>query len=93
MSLIVGFCEVLQQTPLAMTFAPPLEVTLPSQVAEVSVILETLFVVTVGTMGFTVTVLEAVAVQPSLYVPVTIYVVVLVGLTVMLAVFAPVLHR
>ena len=44
----VGFEDSLQQTPLAVTFAPPSEVTLPPQVAEVSAILLTDDTVTVG---------------------------------------------
>ena len=43
--------------------------------------------------GFTVTVREAVAVQPLLSVTVTLYVVVAAGLTVIAAVVAPVLHE
>ncbi len=45
---IVGLGEVPQQTPLAVTALPPSEVIVPPQVAEVSVILETAAVVTVG---------------------------------------------
>ena len=44
----VGFVDSLQQTPLAVTFAPPSEVTLPPQVAELEVILLIEEVVTVG---------------------------------------------
>ena len=61
---MVGFWLVLQQTPRAVTFAPPLEVTLPPQVAEVAAMSETVLVVTVGTMLFTVTVTLVVPVQP-----------------------------
>lgn len=49
--LIVGFCEVLQHTPRAVTVAPPLEVTLPPQVAVVQAMSPTAFVVTVGKVG------------------------------------------
>ena len=49
LSAVVGFCEVLQHTPRAVTVAPPSEVTLPPQVAEVSVTLLTAAVVTEGT--------------------------------------------
>ena len=42
--------------------------------------------------GFTVTVMEADVEQPIELVPVTVYVIVDVGLTVMLAEVAPVLH-
>ena len=48
LSLIVGFCEVLQQTPRAVTEVPPVLVTLPPQAAVVFVILLTMLVVTVG---------------------------------------------
>ena len=48
LSAVVGFCEVLQHTPRAVTVAPPSEVTLPPQVAEVSVTLLTATVVTEG---------------------------------------------
>ena len=44
----VGFCEVLQHTPLAVTLAPPSEDILPPQVAEMVVMLLTVLVVTVG---------------------------------------------
>ena len=46
LSLTVGFWEVLQHTPRAVTVAPPLEVTLPPQVAEVEVMSVTGEVVT-----------------------------------------------
>ena len=46
--LTVGFCEVLQHTPRTVTVAPPSEVTLPPQVAEVEVMLLTVLVVNVG---------------------------------------------
>ena len=45
---VVGFSDVLQQTPRAVTEAPPSEVTSPEQVAAVVVILVTSPVVTVG---------------------------------------------
>jgi hypothetical protein len=45
---IVGFCEVLQQTPRSVTKAPSSEVIFPPLVAEFSVISETGKVVTVG---------------------------------------------
>ena len=48
LQLTVGFCEVLQHTPRAVTVAPPVAVTLPPQVAEVAMILLTMLVVTVG---------------------------------------------
>jgi hypothetical protein len=48
LSDIVGLWEVLQQTPRAVTLAPPSAVTLPPQMAEFFVISEMLFVVTVG---------------------------------------------
>jgi hypothetical protein len=51
----VGFADVLQQTPLAVTSAPPSEVMLPPPVADVLVILEMAVVTTVGrisTEGF-----------------------------------------
>ena len=48
LSATVGLCEVLQQTPRAVTVEPPEEVTSPPQVAVVVVILETLPVITVG---------------------------------------------
>ncbi len=50
LSLIVGFGEVLQHTPLAVTEAPPVAVTFPPQVAEVAAMLLTVLVVTVGTV-------------------------------------------
>ena len=71
-SATVGFWEMLQQTPRAVTVLPPSAVTLPPQVAEVVAMLETLFVVTVGALLLTVTVLEAEAVQPYWLVPVTV---------------------
>ena len=50
---MVGFVDVDQQTPLAVTLAPPLDVTLPPETAVVNVIEEAAVVVTVGiTIGF-----------------------------------------
>ena len=60
----VGFCEVLQQTPRAVTLAPPLSETWPVHEAEVESISVMLPVKTVGTMALTVTVAEAVPLQP-----------------------------
>ena len=54
---VVGFDVVLQQTPMAVTVAPPSDVTLPPQRALVEVIEDTEFVVTVGVVvdvGFVV---------------------------------------
>ena len=45
---IVGFAEVLQQTPLAVAFAPPLDVIFPPLVAELNVIDVASVVVKVG---------------------------------------------
>ena len=47
-SFMVGLGDVLQQTPRAVTEAPPVAVTLPPQVAVLSVISETEAVVTDG---------------------------------------------
>ena len=47
-SAVVGFAVVLQHTPLAVTEAPPSEVTLPPDVAVVDVIADMAVVVTVG---------------------------------------------
>ena len=52
--LVVGFCEVLQQMPLAVMLAPPSEVMLPPPVAVVWVMLLTLLVVTVGKLAVVV---------------------------------------
>ena len=49
--LVVGFDEVFQQTPLAVTVAPPSDVTLPPQTALVEVIEDTELVVIVGVTG------------------------------------------
>lgn len=46
--LVVGLVEVLQQTPLAVTVAPPSEVTFPPQTALDVVIEDTELVDTVG---------------------------------------------
>ena len=89
---MVGAGEVLQQTPLAVTIAPPMEVTEPPQMAEVVVMSTTSFVVTVNPTGMTVTVTVAVPVHPSLSVPVTEYMFVDVGDTTILEVVSPVLQ-
>jgi hypothetical protein len=47
----VGFSEVFQQTPLAVTSAPPSAVTLPPEVAVVRVTADTAAVVSVGGTG------------------------------------------
>ena len=48
LSDVVGFADVLQQTPLAVTLAPPLFVTFPPLSALVAVIEEAAVVVIVG---------------------------------------------
>ena len=48
LSLVVGFTDALQQTPLAVTEAPPSEVTFPPLEALVEVIEDIAVVVTVG---------------------------------------------
>ena len=48
LSLVVGFSDVLQQTPLAVTDAPPSDVTFPPPVAVVEVMEDGVVVVTVG---------------------------------------------
>ena len=48
LSALVGFADVLQHTPLAVTADPPLEVTLPPLSAVVEVMLDTTVVVIVG---------------------------------------------
>jgi hypothetical protein len=48
LSAVVGLAEVLQQTPLTVTVAPPSEVTLPPPEAVVEVMEEIVAVVTVG---------------------------------------------
>ena len=55
--LNVGFCEVLQQTPLAVTAEPPSLVTLPPLVAVVEVMLLAEVVVTVGATAVVVNVI------------------------------------
>ncbi len=45
---MVGFGEVLQQTPSAVTGEPPVEVTLPPPLPVIDVIFEIAAVVTVG---------------------------------------------
>ena len=54
LSDMVGLAEVLQQTPRAVTAAPPASVTLPPLDAVIEVILETAVVVTVGTTALVV---------------------------------------
>ena len=56
LSAVVGFADVLQHTPLAVTAAPPLEVTLPPLDAVVEVILDAGVVVTVGAAALVVNV-------------------------------------
>ena len=48
---VVGLADVLQHTPLAVTVAPPLDVTFPPDVAVVGVILLAATVVTFGGVG------------------------------------------
>ena len=48
LSLMVGLAEVLQHTPLAVTEAPPSDVTFPPLVAVVEVMEDGVVVVTVG---------------------------------------------
>ncbi len=55
---VVGFGEVLQHTPLAVTVAPPALFTVPPLVAEVAVIFEIAVVVTVGIVAFAIVVKE-----------------------------------
>lgn len=50
-TLMVGFCEVLQHTPLAITVLPPLLVTSPPLLADVLVIEVGGMVVTTGTIA------------------------------------------
>ena len=52
LSLVVGLAEVLQQTPLAVTDAPPSEVIFPPLEALFEVIEDTAVVVTVGRQGW-----------------------------------------
>ena len=63
-SSIVGLGIVLQHMPRAVIAVPPLEVTLPPQVAALAVMSLTTLVVTVGATGFTTTLTLAVPVQP-----------------------------
>ena len=71
--LMVGLCDVLQQTPLAVTGEQASDVTVPPQVAVEVVMLETVDVLTVASeTGVTVTVTVALPVQPWLLVPVTV---------------------
>ena len=53
---VVGFADVLQHTPRAVTVAPPSAVTLPPLVAVVCAMEEAAVVVTVGAMGLVVVV-------------------------------------
>ncbi len=55
--LAVGFCDVLQHTPLAVTAEPPSLVTLPPLVAVVEVMLLAEVVVTVGATAVVVNVI------------------------------------
>ena len=71
--LTVGLCDVLQQTPLAVTGEQASAVIVPPQVAVVEVMFVTLAVVTVASEAVVmVTVTVAVPVQPRLLVPVTV---------------------
>ena len=72
LSFNVGFCEVLQHTPLSVTAAPLGSVTFPPQSALVEPTLSTSLVVTIGTRPFTVTVTLATPEQPYRLVPVTV---------------------
>ena len=58
LSLIVGLVAVSQQIPRAVTDAPPLSTTLPPEMAELSVILLTAVVVTVGKLAIVVNVIS-----------------------------------
>ena len=51
LSDVVGLTEVLQQTPLAVIVAPPLEVTFPPLETLLAVIEDTAVVVTVGVVA------------------------------------------
>ena len=51
LSAVVGFADVLQQTPLAVTATPPSSVTFPPLEAEVWVMAEGVVVVTVGSIA------------------------------------------
>lgn len=91
-SEVVGFGEVLQQTPRAVTDEPPSDEMLPPQRAEVVLTCVAFVVVTTASCGMTVTVLVAIPVQPLTSVPVTEYVVVALGVTVMEDPVCPMLH-
>ena len=54
LSSVVGFCDVLQHTPLTVIDAPPVLVISPPLTAEVVVIDVTVMVVSVGTNAFVV---------------------------------------
>jgi hypothetical protein len=62
LSLVVGLADVLQHTPLAVTDAPPLEVTFPPLDALLNVIEDTVVVVTVGVVAVAVQVTVRVSV-------------------------------
>ena len=64
---VVGLAEVLQHTPLAVTEAPPSDVTFPPLEAEVDVILDAVAVVTVGAALAVVKVLSAPYEVPTLF--------------------------
>ena len=68
LSLTVGFCEVLQHTPRAVTEDSPVAVTLPPQVAVVSVMLDIVFVVTMGVGGIVVKARRSPYAVPALFV-------------------------
>ena len=65
---MVGLAEVLQQTPLAVTDAPPSEVTLPPLDAPVEVIEDIAVVVTVGAVVEVVKVISLPYLVPTLFV-------------------------
>ena len=48
LSAVVGFCDVLQHTPLEVTVVPPAEITFPPDVAPLDVMFVNVVVVTVG---------------------------------------------
>ncbi len=58
-SAVVGLAAVLQQTPLAVTAAPPSEVTFPPLELPVAVIEDTAVVVTVGVLKAVVKLISA----------------------------------
>ena len=68
LSLMVGFADVLQQTPLAVTEAPPSEVTFPPLDALVEVIEDTAVVETVGVVVDVVKVISLPYAVPALFV-------------------------